>query len=474
MRPKPPECIAMLKQADVVSQREATTQRDSAVSVFPLPLTPFEYYYLLEDRCDYPAVFEIHLECRGRLNRAAFAKAYHLAHARHPLLSARLEKAANGWPQWVAGERPPIRWKADAPPPREMFDGVPVSPRLAVSVNESGERSRIIFNFHHVAVDGMGGFMFITDLMVAYAHYSGGEPGDPSLRTLMPALLRDRNEHTLFRRGFSLSDLPGLARVSVPLLLQRVARVEARGAQASDDTVSGRVAAEPCKFLIHTLDADETAELSSVAQSQEVRLHELLLRDYFLTLAEWNRETSQRRLPIRVLVPVNLRRREHLRMPAANIFGYTFLARRIADCADPRALLASIGQEMTSIKSTRRAQYYEAGLRLSCIWPRMLRKSLERKNPFATAVFTNLNGGFDRVPLPWGDGGRVVGDIVVENGYGAGPIRPDTRLSLAVHNYADRLSLCLRYDEHVFAADEPQAFLQAYLDQLRMTRAARA
>ncbi len=462
----------MLKQAS--AQREATTHDDAAVSVFPLPLTPFEYYYLLEDRCDYPAVFEIHLVCRGRLNRAAFAQAYQVAHARHPLLSARLEKAANGWPQWVAGDRQPIRWNPDAPPPREVFDGVPVSPRLTVSVNESGDddigqHCRIVFNFHHVAVDGMGGFLFITDLMLAYAHYSGGEPGEPALRMLKPALLRERNEHTLFRRGFALSDLPGLARVSVPLLLQRVARVEARGTPGAVSTP----AEEPCKFLIHTLEADATAELSSVAQSQEVRLHELLLRDYFLTLAEWNRESSQRRLPIRVLVPVNLRRREHLRMPAANIFGYTFLARRIADCADPRALLASITQEMTSIKSTRRAQYYEAGLWLSCIWPRMLRMSLERKNPFATAVFTNLNGGFDRVPLPWGDGGRVVGDIVVENGYGAGPIRPDTRLSLAVHNYADRLSLCLRYDEHVVAADEPQAFLQAYLARLQVTCAER-
>lgn len=461
----------MLKQATASEPREPATHADSAENVFPLPLTPFEYYYLLEDREDYPAVFEIHLECRGRLNRGAFSAAYQLAHARHPLLSARLEKAANGWPQWVAGDRQPIRWNPDAPPRRETFDGGQVSPRLTVSVSESGERSRIVFNFHHVAVDGMGGFLFITDLMLAYAHYSSGEPGEPSLRSLRPDLLRERNEHTLFRRGFSLSDLPGLARVSIPLLMQRVARVEARGTRAAAGaSLKDTVPAEPCKFLIHTLGADETAELSRVAQSLEVRLHELLLRDYFLTLAEWNRETSQRRLPIRVLVPVNLRRREHLRMPAANIFSYTFLARRIADCADPQALLATITQEMTSIKSTRRAQYYEAGLRLSCIWPRMLRMSLERKNPFATAVFTNLNGGFDRVPLPWGDGGRVVGDIVVESGYGAGPIRPDTRLSLAVHNYADRLSLCLRYDEHVFAADEPHAFLQAFREQLRVTQ----
>ena len=106
----------MLKQASAVLKNADATHSGSAVSVFPLPLTPFEYYYLLEDRCDYPAVFQIQLECRGRINRDAFSKAYQLAHARHPLLSARLEKAANGWPQWVTGDAQPIRWNDDSPP----------------------------------------------------------------------------------------------------------------------------------------------------------------------------------------------------------------------------------------------------------------------------------------------------------------------------------------------------------------------
>lgn len=321
------------------------------------------------------------------------------------------------------------------------------------------------FVFHHVAVDGMGGFLFIADLMLAYAHYSMGEPGSPKLRPLEPPLLRGRNEHTLFRRGIRPIDLVRLPRVTLPLLLQRVALFSGRGKQAADSSDANPAS----EYLIHTLTEQETAQLSDIARQLEVRLHELLLRDYFLMLAAWNHDTAEARRPMRVLVPTNLRRREHFRMPAANVFGYTFLTRRTRDCTDRSHLLASIRSEMAEIKSGRRALYHEAGLRLSCVWPRFLKWSLERKGPFATAVFTNLNAGFDRVPLPWREGRRAAGDLIVENGYGAGPIRPDTRISLAIHNYAGRISLALRSDRKVFGLQEQHAILQGYLEQLRET-----
>src|SRR5262249_24898969 len=102
-------------------------------------------------------------------------------------------------------------------------------------------------------------------------------------------------------------------------------------------------------------------------------------------------------------------------------------------------------------------------------FPPLLRYSVRRKWTFATAVFTNLNAGFDHVPLPWRDGRRLAGDLVVEHGYGAGPIRPDTRLSLAIHRYAQRLTIALTCDHRVFNPQQQQALMQAYLEQLRRT-----
>ncbi len=96
---------------------------------------------------------------------------------------------------------------------------------------------------------------------------------------------------------------------------------------------------------------------------------------------------------------------------------------------------------MAAIKSEKRGLYFEAGLRLSCFWPRLMRWSLNRRWPFATAVFTNLGTGLDNVPVPVHNGRRTSGDLVFEGGSGAGPLRPDTRVSFAVHTYAGRMAL---------------------------------
>jgi hypothetical protein len=156
-------------------------------------------------------------------------------------------------------------------------------------------------------------------------------------------------------------------------------------------------------------------------------------------------------------------------MPAANVFGYVFLTRRARDCRERARLLDSIHRELAMMKRARWAVYHEAGLRMFCKWPRLLRWSLRRKWPFATAIFSNLNAGFDHTPLPWRDGLRAAGELVVENGYGASPIRPDTRVSLAIHKYAGRMSFSVRCDSQLFGSEEQRVVRQAYLDRLQMT-----
>ena len=73
------------------------------------------------------------------------------------------------------------------------------------------------------------------------------------------------------------------------------------------------------------------------------------------------------------------------------------------------------------------------------------------------------------MPLPSRDGRRVAGDLVLETGYGAAPIRPETRVSVAVHTYAGRMSIAVRCDRKAFGLQEQRAVLQAYLDQLQIT-----
>jgi hypothetical protein len=434
-------------------------------SLFPLRFTPFEFYYLLEDRPDYPSAFPIYLECRGTLDREAFARAFHLAHVRHPLLSADIELDKKQWPYWVAREPPTVRWTDDLRDCRSNSTAVASSSGLQLHVRQEGDKTRWMFLFHHCSVDGMGAFLFISDLFVAYAHCCSDSPDSPPPRALDSMRLRDRDGHQLFNRKIKLIDLVRLVRVNVPLNLRRAAVV------SNDERPQQNVATvgNASDDLVHHLTEHETAELSRVASALSVMLNDLLVRDYFLTLSRWNRGSSEARRPIRVMVPTNLRRREDYRMPAANVFSFAFLTRRVRDCENRESLLASIRDEMAMIKRNRLGLYFEAGLRMFSAWPPLLAWSLKRKWTFATAIFSNLGTGLDNVPLPLRGGRRACGDLVFEGGSGAAPLRPGTRVSFAVHTYAGRLAICVRCDPQWLSPAQHRGILDAYVDQLCTT-----
>jgi hypothetical protein len=434
-------------------------------SLFPLRFTPFEFYYLLEDRPDYPSAFPVYLESRGTLDREAFARAFRLAHVRHPLLSAGIELDKKQWPYWVAREPPAICWTDDLRDCRSKSTAVASSSGLQMHIRQEGDKTRWKFLFHHCSVDGIGAFLFISDLLVAYAHCYSDSPDLLPLRPLDPLRLRDRDGHQLFNRKIKLIDLVRVVRVNVPLSLRRAAVVSNHERPQQNVATEGTVTDD----LVYHLTEHETAGLSRVAGILSVMLNDLLVRDYFLTLSRWNRGSSEARRPIRVLVPTNLRRREDYHMPAANVFSFAFLTRRVRDCENRESLLASIRDEMATIKRNKLGLYFEAGLRIFSAWPPLLAWSLKREWTFATAIFSNLGTGLDNVPLPLRDGRRACGNLVFEGGSGAAPIRPGTRVSFAVHTYAGRLAIYVRCDPHSLSLDQHQAILDAYVDQLRTT-----
>ncbi len=433
---------------------------------FPQPLTPFEYYYLLEDLPGYPSEFPITLQSRGHLDRGAFSRAFLLTLERHPLLTARIESDGTSWPRWTADRIPAIRWDDTSHSLRSCVSTARC-PGVQMEIIQHGDVTEWKFLFHHVAVDGMGAFLFIADLFVAHAHLCSRAPGPIPWRRLDAERLRDRDGHQLFNQRPGIIDILRIGSITLPIQTIRAAVVSEHGQGSPTLPPSGAGCA--ADDLVNHLSQEETAELSRIAGSLGVMLNDLLLRDYFLTLADWNRGTAEDRRPIRVLLPTNMRRREDYRMSAANVFSFTFLSRRLPQCADRTKLLGSLRDEIRLIKRQKRGLYFEAGLRLFCIWPALLRWSLRRQWPFATAIFTNLGTGLDNVPLPECAGRKVCGDLVFEGGAGAGPIRPDTRVSCAVHTYAGRMAICVRCDPRFFPAAQREEIAEAYLAALRTT-----
>lgn len=369
---------------------------------------------------------------------------------------------SKGWPYWLPGKPAPIHY-GDGP-----LENDGVRAPMRVQVREAGDLTRFVFGFRHFAVDGLGAFQFLGDLFVAYAHISTGSSEAPAWKRLEAERLRDRDEHQTVNPR-KLKELLRIAQVHLPLSLRSAAMVSEDVLPPQTNSTAEQLSED---FLVEHLSRAETIALSRVAADNSVMLNDLLVRDYFVMLAEWNRSTSQARAPIRVMIPTNMRTRKDLRLPAANVFSYAFITRKARDCQNPVKLLHSIRNEMADIKREKRGLYYEAGLRLLCRWPAFVRWSLNRPTCFATAVFTNLSSGFDRLPLPSQDGCKIAGDLFMETGAGAGPIRPGTRISFAAHNYAGRLAISAVCDSLFFSPSQQRALLDAYLRKLRTTIAA--
>jgi hypothetical protein len=431
-------------------------------TVFPQRLTPFEYYFLEDERPGYPAVFPIRLEWQGRLDRQALERAYRMAHERHPLVSAQLKPARFGRPSWVAGEPKPLVW--DVAEVAKAGEQLHARGGLRLFVSEQRDDIVMNFVFHHAAVDGLAAFQFVKDLLLAYAHVASRQTGHPPWPRLEPARLAARDNERLFHRGVKVRDVLTLASISTRLLLQRAALVAAKRAEPR----AIEEGAVP-RFLVEHLSAAETAALNCVARERGVMLNDLLVRDLFLMLSRWNAATAEAGRPVRILLPTNLRRRETVRMPAANMFGYAFLSRSESYLHDRSALLHSLQAEIVAVKRERRARYFAAGLRVACLCPPLMRWSMRRPWPFATAVFSNLGTSFDQIPLP----ANRCGELRFQRGSGSPTIRPDTRAAFAVHTYAGEMAVCLRCDPVWFDDDEQRQMLDAYLEALQTTIATR-
>ena len=171
---------------------------------------------------------------------------------------------------------------------------------MQMRVYGDDDRIHFQFAFRHVAVDGLAAVQFISDLLVAYGHLCLGHLGPPPWRQLNPEQLRDRDGYQLFGRKLMPIDFVRMAKVHLPLSLRQAALVSN---ERSSDRNDMPIPTLPTDYLVRYLTEEETTALGHVALKQSVMLNDLLVRDYLLMLADWNRGTSQAHGPLRIRNP---------------------------------------------------------------------------------------------------------------------------------------------------------------------------
>ncbi len=441
----------------------------------PLHLTTLEKFFLLEDRPGFPMTFVIQLSLAGQVDPSAWEQALCTVLEYQPLLSAHIGRGKGGQQCWVNSDKPvpACTWgDLDRPmacPNQSEHIDLARETGLRVWVQQGAERAVVTLQFHHACTDGIGAYRFIGEVLAAYGLLMEG-PEHYALTEIRGDLLRGRFQRALGRH------VPSGMRTTLRALRYGYDLYRKRPATLAAPTTPsmGRRAETAFPgYCSYSFDAATHQRLRKVAARHGVMLNDLLMRDLFLTLREWERPHHWRfaHPQLRVMMPTNLRDTEDCAMPASSMVGYTFATRTIADCASPDELLHGIGAETARIKHQRSGADFLETLLVADHLPGLLSYVIPTHWSLCTAVLSNVADPSRRftAKLPRA-GGRVrAGNLVLEDITGVPPYRPKTRTAVSIFQYDRRLTICLRCDPQLYRLQDAERLLKMYADQLRLS-----
>jgi hypothetical protein len=448
--------------------------------LFPLSLSPFEYYYWCDDRPEYPTTFPIELVFSPPLGRAEFERALELTVARHPLLSSLVAEDRRNGPCWIGGGRiVAVDW-AVAETASEYGDGQRIDlsrdSGLRIWALDTADSTRVHFQFHHACCDGLGAFRFLSDLLIAYARECGGRTDELSPAQLDQALLRRRAEldvptptlWTTLRDWCVGGQFWGKFACQAPVPLSEKADVDGANRRLRGNRVAAsRNGLRPTlRFSSRSLDHGFSSRMRLAAKRSGCAINDILLCGLFLAVRNWNARQGRLDGLLRINMPVTVRDRGNANAPVANSLSFAFLNRHARECDVPAKLLQGICRETQSIKRLRLGLYFVGGLGTFRGVPGLIPWFLRQPRCRATVVLSNIGRLFARMPLPRKEGRLICGKSMLESVEGVPPIRPLTRASLIATNYAGRMAIHGQCDPHCFDREGQEEFLSQYMESL--------
>ncbi|OHB77971.1 MAG: hypothetical protein A2W31_08020 [Planctomycetes bacterium RBG_16_64_10] len=432
--------------------------------LFPLRLTPFEYYYWCDDRPDYPTVFPLELVFSPALDRGPLEQALAVVIERYPLLGSLIAEDRRRGPCWVGGAPPIVVDWAGQEVPISHVDGPRIdlhrAAGLRIWARAGPDRTRLVLQFHHACCDGIGALRLVEDWLTAYARECGDRAAaNLALAPREPAELRYRGDLDLPDRslGAVLRDWWVGARIWSTFAMQSPTPLAGAGTGTADSFLA---------FTSQSLDPELGVRLRQAATQARCTVNDILLCGLFLAVRAWNEQRGQPDGLFRINLPVRIRDRGDARLPSTNSLTFTFLTREARACDTWQGLLQGICRETAAIKRYQLGLYFVGGLAVLGRVPGLLPWFLRRPTCRATAVLSNVGRVFPRTRLPRRAGQIVCGGAVLRSVAGVPPLRPLTRAAIVVLTYAGRTSIHLRCDPHCFDRAAQDEFLTAYIEQL--------
>ncbi|MDD3468836.1 MAG: hypothetical protein PHE53_02510 [Thermoguttaceae bacterium] len=460
--------------------------------IFPLMMTPFEYYMWVDHHPEYPMEVETTLRFTGEIDRTRFEEAVHETMRRHPLFSCTVDPSTRPLPSWIYHENyvHPVQWEdASAPTCRETLPlrGIDLTqtPGVRIRVHVADGYSRLHLLVHHCVSDGLGIFRMLGDLLAFYARSMGETIAIPELD---PATLSERKNFPKVFSGHFRSLRSSYKRIKsflrwviIPpaqLMSPSAKRLKSEHPHLQDESLAQTQSLpedqQPCRQTLELdFDTKTVSKLRECAKSVDATLNVLLMRDLYVCIAKWHEKYGPRKTKsywFRVGVPVSMRGENHEKLPAANVVSYVFPVRRLcASSIQPQQLLSDLNQEILETHTENKALYFARLLNRTQNHPWIVRYFVGSTTCFATAIHSYLGDiprRFER-EFPTNDNGSIrVGNLQFDGMISAPPVRPRTGLAIAYHLYHGQMAIGFHFDPHRFTMAEAKEFTELFRQQI--------
>ena len=434
--------------------------------IFPLPLTLFEKYFLMDSSVEYPMLIKGRLTLTGDLNRKNFETAVQQALDSHPLFLKKIAKQC-GYFYWTRDEEPfAVKW-LDEPSSNVLsmfYHDIDEYYPMRMAVEKRDDHAIVHYFCHHARCDGMGLFRFWGDIFAAYAAAQGETVPDACPIELERIVERDRFQEKELPEKLSAFRIfwESLKGVVKWLRLRPLPLGEKKSEFLSDEPRFGEMS--------HLCPPESVEQLQQYAKLHDAKLNDLVMTLLFTAVAKWQRDrfaSGENRI-IRFNIPVNMRWDGCERSPAANIISYDFMTRTIHDClSDLRPLLNGVHEEMQFFKDWQTTFIFLDALAFFNRIPGGLRRMVRSKTSLASLVYSNvgvLDRTFGREFRRSQDQKPLFGNMQLDDMRAYAPCRRMTHLTIVFATLANRMTLHCHYDRE-FISDEDMRLLLQYYDR---------
>ncbi|MFG0267100.1 MAG: hypothetical protein ACF8AM_18405 [Rhodopirellula sp. JB055] len=463
--------------------------QDAAKPLFPLPLTPLETFFILDEKPTCPIVSFIELQFSTPLQLPILQTALEETAQDHPLLACKLVREGEQlfWhfdpdlvPRVLTNDDLPLTTgPADNPKPQpfDLFQ----EPGCRFWYIPEASGSRLYVELHHACGDGVGIRQVILGTLTRYARATGdpdcGKSSRKSSRsTPNPARLRDRNDFTELLSKPPKRSLTTWDRIrnayyfhfQLPAVLSKSPTAAKKRVPVSELGSSGASSGAPLRHI--QFSQEESIAVEKACSDASIRINDLAIAMLFRTFEQWEQTHGKGRASrYRVMMPVDLRSRKDLDLPATNRLSFAFLGRRKDQCNDMDTLVTSVADEVNAIKDSRVHMDFLAGLETAVQYPRCMRWVVDHSRRMATSVLTyagDISRGMKNF-FPEVNGQRKIGDAFLDNVFVAPPGRDGTNVSLGVCTNWGQICISASWNREAWDAATTDQFLEMYANNWR-------